>query len=74
MIYRYGVSIQDRGVILHFGIIFFELYLIHPSKMKHFKRIFAYRIPLESQCMYELNPERKKIKHFFGYMKLKDTK
>jgi len=68
MIYRYGISIQNRSFILHFGVRFFELYLIHPSKMKHFKRIFAYRIPSESQCMYELHPERNLVKHFFGYM------
>lgn len=73
-VYRYGVSIQNRGFILHFGIRFFELWLIDPSKMKYFKKLFSYRFPSQTQCIYSLDPSRKLVKHFFGYTTLKEQK
>ena len=71
-IYRYGISIQDRGFILHFGIRFFELWFIYPSKIIKLKKLFSYRIPDKNQCVYALKPRFKLVRRFFGYTTLKD--
>ena len=65
-----GVPYHDKELIILFGYRYASIYLVNKLKRNTFG-MFKFRVPSLEQCVYELNPQRRKLRNFLGFRKLK---
>ena len=62
----YGLSYYDKEVLFLWRYRYFSIYLIDKKKRKKLNKIFGFTRPSINQCIYSLNPNRNRLKNFFG--------
>ncbi len=67
--YLIGISYYDKELIFLFGYKYVSIYLIPKNKRKTFG-LYKVKKPNLEQCLYALDPQRHKLKNFFGFRKI----
>lgn len=62
----YGLSYNDNEVLFLWKYRYISIYLINKNKRKKFNKIIRFTKPSFRQCIFSLNPDRNKLKNFFG--------